>query len=103
MFAIGGGLLRGPVVCRGPGLVGARRACARVIASGNILQAAFMVVGSIVVALLQAGGLAIGWIFLGLGDRKFRRGMVRTQINGANGRRAACSTGVQNRRCETPN
>jgi acyl-[acyl-carrier-protein]-phospholipid O-acyltransferase/long-chain-fatty-acid--[acyl-carrier-protein] ligase len=44
---------------------------ARIIAAGNVLQAAFMVVGSLFVALLQAGGLHVGWIFLGLGVASF--------------------------------
>jgi hypothetical protein len=38
---------------------------ARIIAAGNVLQAAFMVVGSLFVALLQAAGLHIGWISSG--------------------------------------
>ncbi|MBW5440335.1 acyl-[ACP]--phospholipid O-acyltransferase [Bradyrhizobium canariense] len=44
---------------------------ARIIAAGNVLQAAFMVAGSLFVALLQAGGLHIGWIFFGLGVASF--------------------------------
>ncbi|WP_445220244.1 acyl-[ACP]--phospholipid O-acyltransferase [Bradyrhizobium sp. Pa8] len=44
---------------------------ARIIAAGNVLQAAFMVVGSLFVALLQAGGLHVGWIFFGLGVASF--------------------------------
>jgi acyl-[acyl-carrier-protein]-phospholipid O-acyltransferase / long-chain-fatty-acid--[acyl-carrier-protein] ligase len=44
---------------------------ARVIAGGNVLQAAFMVVGSLFVALLQAGGLPIAWIFFGLAVASF--------------------------------
>ncbi|MHC2736373.1 MFS family permease [Bradyrhizobium liaoningense] len=44
---------------------------ARIIAAGNVLQAAFMVVGSLFVALLQAAGLHIGWIFFGLGLASF--------------------------------
>jgi acyl-[acyl-carrier-protein]-phospholipid O-acyltransferase/long-chain-fatty-acid--[acyl-carrier-protein] ligase len=39
---------------------------ARVIAAGNVLQAAFMVVGSIVVALIQVAGVPVAWIFFGL-------------------------------------
>src|SRR6202030_1913503 len=59
LFAIGGG----PLVVAAFATVQAWSAPterARVIASGNILQAAFMVAGSIIVALLQAGGLALG-------------------------------------------
>ena len=44
---------------------------ARVIAAGNVLQAAFMVVGSLFVALLQARGLPIAWIFFGLAVLSF--------------------------------
>jgi acyl-[acyl-carrier-protein]-phospholipid O-acyltransferase / long-chain-fatty-acid--[acyl-carrier-protein] ligase len=44
---------------------------ARVIAAGNTLQAAFMVAGSIFVALLQAGGLPIAWIFFALAIASF--------------------------------
>src|SRR5579871_5870586 len=44
---------------------------ARVIAAGNILQAAFMVVGSVFVAALQAAGLPIAWIFFGLAVASF--------------------------------
>ncbi|WP_024512381.1 acyl-[ACP]--phospholipid O-acyltransferase [Bradyrhizobium sp. ARR65] len=44
---------------------------ARVIAAGNVLQAGFMVVGSLFVALLQAQGLPIAWIFFGLGIASF--------------------------------
>jgi len=39
---------------------------ARVIAAGNVLQAAFMVVGSLVVAGLQAAGVPVAWLFFGL-------------------------------------
>lgn len=44
---------------------------ARIIAAGNVLQAAFMVAGSLFVALLQAAGLHVGWIFFGLGIASF--------------------------------
>jgi acyl-[acyl-carrier-protein]-phospholipid O-acyltransferase/long-chain-fatty-acid--[acyl-carrier-protein] ligase len=44
---------------------------ARVIAAGNVLQAGFMVAGSLFVALLQAKGLPIGWIFFGLAVASF--------------------------------
>jgi acyl-[acyl-carrier-protein]-phospholipid O-acyltransferase/long-chain-fatty-acid--[acyl-carrier-protein] ligase len=47
---------------------------ARVIAAGNVMQAAFMVVGSLAVALLQAAGLGISWIFFGLGILSFGAG-----------------------------
>jgi acyl-[acyl-carrier-protein]-phospholipid O-acyltransferase/long-chain-fatty-acid--[acyl-carrier-protein] ligase len=70
VFAIGGGLFVVPSFAAVQAW-SAPTERARVIASGNILQAAFMVVGSIFVALLQAGGLAIGWIFLGLGIASF--------------------------------
>src|SRR6201987_2063526 len=44
---------------------------ARVIAAGNVLQAAFMVGGSLFVALLQGAGLPIAWIFFGLALASF--------------------------------
>jgi len=44
---------------------------ARVIAAGNVLQAAFIVAGSLFVALLQKAGLYISWIFFGLGVASF--------------------------------
>jgi acyl-[acyl-carrier-protein]-phospholipid O-acyltransferase / long-chain-fatty-acid--[acyl-carrier-protein] ligase len=44
---------------------------ARVIAAGNVLQAAFMVGGSLFVAALQAAGLPMAWIFFGLGLASF--------------------------------
>jgi acyl-[acyl-carrier-protein]-phospholipid O-acyltransferase / long-chain-fatty-acid--[acyl-carrier-protein] ligase len=44
---------------------------ARVIAAGNVLQSAFMVVGTLFVALLQAAGLPIAWIFFGLAVASF--------------------------------
>ena len=44
---------------------------ARVIAAGNVLQAAFMVVGSIFVAVLQAQGVPLSWIFFGLAVASF--------------------------------
>jgi len=65
VFAIGGGLFVVPSFAAVQAW-SAPSERARVIASGNILQAAFMVVGSIFVALLQVGGLAISWIFFGL-------------------------------------
>jgi acyl-[acyl-carrier-protein]-phospholipid O-acyltransferase/long-chain-fatty-acid--[acyl-carrier-protein] ligase len=70
LFAIGGGLFVVPSSAAVQAW-SAPTERARVIASGNILQAAFMVAGSIFVALLQAGGLAIGWIFLGLAIASF--------------------------------
>ena len=70
IFAIGGGLFVVPSFAAVQAW-SAPTERARVIASGNILQAAFMVVGSIFVALLQAGGLAISWIFLGLAVASF--------------------------------
>jgi acyl-[acyl-carrier-protein]-phospholipid O-acyltransferase / long-chain-fatty-acid--[acyl-carrier-protein] ligase len=86
VFAIGGGLFVVPSFAAVQAW-SAPTERARVIASGNILQAAFMVVGSIFVALLQAGGLAIGWIFLGLavasfGAAWFVRNKWRKEIQG---------------------
>jgi acyl-[acyl-carrier-protein]-phospholipid O-acyltransferase / long-chain-fatty-acid--[acyl-carrier-protein] ligase len=70
LFAIGGGLFVVPSFAAAQAW-SAPTERARVIAAGNILQAAFMVVGSIFVAALQVGGLAISWIFLGLGIASF--------------------------------
>jgi acyl-[acyl-carrier-protein]-phospholipid O-acyltransferase / long-chain-fatty-acid--[acyl-carrier-protein] ligase len=70
IFAIGGGLFVVPSFAAVQAWSAATER-ARVIASGNILQAAFMVAGSIFVALLQAGGVAISWIFLGLAIASF--------------------------------
>jgi acyl-[acyl-carrier-protein]-phospholipid O-acyltransferase/long-chain-fatty-acid--[acyl-carrier-protein] ligase len=70
VFAIGGGLFVVPSFAAVQAW-SAPAERARVIASGNTMQAAFMVVGSIVVALLQARGLAIAWIFLGLAVANF--------------------------------
>ncbi|MEW6640910.1 MAG: acyl-[ACP]--phospholipid O-acyltransferase [Pseudomonadota bacterium] len=44
---------------------------ARVIAAGNVMSAAFMVVASLGVALLQSAGLAVAWIFCGLAVASF--------------------------------
>ena len=70
LFAFGGGLFVVPsfAAVQAWSLPPER---ARVIAAGNVLQAAFMVVGSLFVALLQAAGLHIGWIFFGLGVASF--------------------------------
>ena len=70
VFAIGGGLFVVPSFSAIQAW-SAPTERARVIAAGNIMQAAFMVVGSIFVALLQAGGLPIHWIFFGLGVASF--------------------------------
>jgi acyl-[acyl-carrier-protein]-phospholipid O-acyltransferase/long-chain-fatty-acid--[acyl-carrier-protein] ligase len=70
LFAIGGGLFVVPSFAAVQAW-SAPTERARVIAAGNILQAAFMVVGSIFVAALQVGGVAIGWIFFGLGIASF--------------------------------
>lgn len=69
-FAFGGGLFVVPsfAAVQAWSKPGER---ARIIAAGNVLQAGFMVAGSLFVALLQAGGLHISWIFLGLGLASF--------------------------------
>src|SRR5581483_9815256 len=69
-FAFGGGLFVVPSFAAVQAW-SAPNERARIIAAGNVLQAAFMVVGSLFVALLQAGGLHVGWIFLGLGLASF--------------------------------
>jgi len=65
IFAFGGGLFVVPVFAAVQAWA-APSERARVIAAGNVLQAGFMVVGSLFVALLEAAGVAISWIFLGL-------------------------------------
>ncbi len=70
VFAIGGGLFVVPSFAAVQAW-SAPTERARVIAAGNTLQAAFMVVGSIFVALLQAGGLPIAWIFFALATASF--------------------------------
>ena len=70
IFAFGGGLFFVPSFAAVQAW-SAPSERARVIAAGNILQAGFMVVGSLFVALLQAAGLSIAWIFFGLGIASF--------------------------------
>ena len=65
LFAFGGGLFVVPSFAAVQAWT-APSERARIIAAGNILQAGFMVGGALVVALLQAAGLAISWIFFGL-------------------------------------
>ncbi|PDT87270.1 acyl-[ACP]--phospholipid O-acyltransferase [Bradyrhizobium sp. Y36] len=69
-FAFGGGLFVVPSFAAVQAW-SAPNERARIIAAGNVLQAAFMVVGSLFVALLQAGGVHVGWIFFGLGVASF--------------------------------
>jgi acyl-[acyl-carrier-protein]-phospholipid O-acyltransferase/long-chain-fatty-acid--[acyl-carrier-protein] ligase len=73
IFAVGGGLFVVPAFAAVQAW-SAPTERARVIAAGNVLQAAFMVGGSLFVALLQAGGLPIAWIFLGLAIASFGAG-----------------------------
>jgi acyl-[acyl-carrier-protein]-phospholipid O-acyltransferase/long-chain-fatty-acid--[acyl-carrier-protein] ligase len=70
VFAFGGGLFVVPSFAAVQAWSAASER-ARVIAAGNVLQAAFMVVGSLFVAMLQAAGLAVAWIFLGLAIASF--------------------------------
>ncbi|MBI5265050.1 MAG: acyl-[ACP]--phospholipid O-acyltransferase [Bradyrhizobium sp.] len=70
LFAVGGGLFVVPSFAAVQAW-SAPSERARVIAAGNVLQAAFMVAGSLFVALLQAAGLPIAWIFFGLGVLSF--------------------------------
>ena len=70
LFAFGGGLFVVPSFAAVQAW-SAPSERARVIAAGNILQAAFMVVGSLGVAGLQAAGLSIAWIFFGLALASF--------------------------------
>ncbi len=70
VFAFGGGLFVVPSFAAVQAW-SAPSERARVIAAGNVLQAAFMVAGSLFVALLQAAGLPIAWIFFGLAVASF--------------------------------
>ena len=70
LFAFGGGLFVVPSFAAVQAW-SAPSERARVIAAGNVLQAAFMVVGSLFVAVLQALGLPIAWIFFGLAVASF--------------------------------
>jgi acyl-[acyl-carrier-protein]-phospholipid O-acyltransferase / long-chain-fatty-acid--[acyl-carrier-protein] ligase len=70
VFAFGGGLFVVPSFAAVQAW-SAPTERARVIAAGNVLQAAFMVVGSLFVAFLQARGLPIAWIFVGLAVLSF--------------------------------
>jgi len=70
LFAIGGGLFVVPSFAAVQAW-SAPSERARVIAAGNVLQAAFMVIGSLFVALLQVAGLPIAWIFFGLAIASF--------------------------------
>src|SRR5580692_10347617 len=73
LFAFGGGLFVVPSFAAVQAW-SAPSERARVIAAGNVLQAGFMVVGSLVVAVLQHLGLAVAWIFFGFAIATF--GMV---------------------------
>jgi acyl-[acyl-carrier-protein]-phospholipid O-acyltransferase/long-chain-fatty-acid--[acyl-carrier-protein] ligase len=70
VFAFGGGLFVVPSFAAVQAW-SAPSERARVIAAGNVLQAAFMVVGSLFVSLLQAAGLPIAWIFFGIAIASF--------------------------------
>src|ERR1700744_2738914 len=70
VFAFGGGLFVVPAFAAVQAW-SAPNERARVIAAGNVLQAAFMVVGSLLVAALQGAGLPIAWIFFGLAVASF--------------------------------
>src|SRR5215218_9907901 len=70
LFAVGGGLFVVPSFAAVQAW-SAPSERARVIAAGNVLQAAFMVTGSLLVAGLQALGLPVAWIFFGLAIASF--------------------------------
>src|SRR6202012_3378634 len=70
VFAFGGGLFVVPAFAAVQAW-SAPAERARVIAAGNVLQAAFMVAGSLFVALVQAAGLPIAWIFFGIAIASF--------------------------------
>ena len=70
LFAFGGGLFVVPAFAAVQAW-SAPSERARIIAAGNVLQAAFMVAGSLGVAVLQAMGMPIAWIFFGLALASF--------------------------------
>ena len=70
VFAFGGGLFVVPSFAAVQAW-SAPSERARVIAAGNVLSAAFMVVASLAVALLQAAGLAVSWIIFMLAAASF--------------------------------
>src|SRR5215216_5527005 len=70
LFAVGGGLFVVPSFAAVQAW-SAPSERARVIAAGNVLQAAFMVTGSLLVAGLQALGVPVAWIFFGLAIASF--------------------------------
>ncbi|KJC60530.1 2-acyl-glycerophospho-ethanolamine acyltransferase [Bradyrhizobium sp. LTSPM299] len=70
LFAFGGGLFVVPSFAAVQAWTQSSER-ARIIAAGNILQAGFMVAGALFVALLQAAGLPIAWIFFGLAIASF--------------------------------
>jgi acyl-[acyl-carrier-protein]-phospholipid O-acyltransferase/long-chain-fatty-acid--[acyl-carrier-protein] ligase len=84
VFAFGGGLFVVPSFAAVQAW-SAPSERARVIAAGNVLQAAFMVVGSLIVALLQAAGLGVSWIFFGLAIASFGAVWFVTSIWGKEG------------------
>jgi len=65
VFAIGGGLFVVPAFAAVQAW-SAPAERARVIAAGNVMSAAFMVAASLVVALLQAIGVTVAWLFFAL-------------------------------------
>ena len=87
IFAFGGGLFVVPSFAAVQAW-SAPAERARVIAAGNILQAGFMVVGSLVVALLQAAGLSDRLDLLRPGARV---ASARSSSFSASGARKACA------------
>lgn len=69
-FAVGGGLFVVPSFAAVQAW-SAPAERARVIAAGNVMQAAFMVVASLAVAALQAAGVPVAWLFFGLAVASF--------------------------------
>ncbi len=76
IFAVGGGLFVVPAFAAVQAW-SAPAERARVIAAGNVMSAAFMVVASLVVALLQAIGVTVAWLFLCLGGSQPAHDVVR--------------------------
>ena len=70
VFAFGGGLFVVPSFAAVQAW-SAPTERARVIAAGNVMSAAFMVGASLGVALLQAAGISVAWLFFGLAVASF--------------------------------
>ena len=97
-LAIAGGLFIVPAFAAVQAWAGADRR-ARVIAAVNVLNAAFMVGGTLVVALLQAAGVTTPMLFLLLGVCQPRCVAVADRPHHAGERAAATSCRSSSARC----